>query len=403
MALPFNRNTKTISVIYEDFTRGRLIVDSSYQRRSVWNIQDKVRLIETILLDLIIPEVFFWPAAIDAESGKTYEHIVDGQQRLNAIFEFISGRDDKGDVFVLANKHLLNREIEERCGNKSFADLGEEDKKRIWRYQISVVEIDASFKKADITEMFYRLNLTNYSLNAQEKRNSQESAFGDAAEALSTLDFWKECKVFSSADAKRMRDIEYCCSVYILANEGVVDQTNSKIINNYYDDYAEEFDKDKALAKKIDKAIDAIKKLRDKTTQTFISKKAQMYTLFSLMFKLFDNHMEYTHELFERFKLFVSAYNSFRNEFNIDFQNTALQKLNEDIKKYKLASSEGINKIGNRIIRLEIIYKICIAEEVSIKENLKELKKIYKAQDEEDNIRFIAFDEEDFTDINELE
>lgn len=403
MALPFNRNTKTISVIYEDFTRGRLVVDSSYQRRSVWNIQDKVRLIETILLDLIIPEVFFWPAAIDAESGKTYEHIVDGQQRLNAIIEFISGRDDKDDVFILANKYLLNDDIMERCGNKSFAELGEEDKKRIWRYQISVVEIDASFKKADITQMFYRLNLTNYSLNAQEKRNSQESAFGDAAEALSTLDFWKECKVFSSVDAKRMRDIEYCCSIYILANEGVVDQTNSKIINTYYDDYEVEFDSDKTLFKKIDKAIDTISRLRDKTTQTFISKKAQMYTLFSLMFKLYDNQIAYTDELFERFKLFVSAYNCFRNEFNIEFRDGALQKLNEDINKYKLASSEGINKIGNRVIRLEIIYKICVEGDVSIKRNLKELEKIYKAQDEGDKIKFIAFDEEDFTDMSELE
>ncbi len=36
------------------------------------------------------------------DSGKTYEHIVDGQQRLNAIFEFISGQADKGETFVLS-------------------------------------------------------------------------------------------------------------------------------------------------------------------------------------------------------------------------------------------------------------------------------------------------------------
>ena len=101
--------------------------------------------------------------------------------------------------------------------------------------------------------------------------------------------------------------------------------------------------------------------------------------------------------------MFVSAYNCFRNEFNIEFRDGALQKLNEDINKYKLASSEGINKIGNRVIRLEIIYKICVEGDVSIKRNLKELEKIYKAQDEGDKIKFIAFDEEDFTDMSELE
>jgi len=176
-----------------------------------------------------------------------------------------------------------------------------------------------------------------------------------------------------------------------------------RIMNELKDDYEVEFDSDKTLFKKIDKAIDTISRLRDKTTQTFISKKAQMYTLFSLMFKLYDNQIAYTDELFERFKLFVSAYNCFRNEFNIEFRDGALQKLNEDINKYKLASSEGINKIGNRVIRLEIIYKICVEGDVSIKRNLKELEKIYKAQDEGDKIKFIAFDEEDFTDMSELE
>lgn len=41
------------------FSSGSLIVDESYQRRSVWGEKDKIRLIETILLKLVIPEVFF--------------------------------------------------------------------------------------------------------------------------------------------------------------------------------------------------------------------------------------------------------------------------------------------------------------------------------------------------------
>jgi uncharacterized protein with ParB-like and HNH nuclease domain len=36
-----------------------LVVDDSYQRRSVWGEKDKIRLIETILLNLVIPELFF--------------------------------------------------------------------------------------------------------------------------------------------------------------------------------------------------------------------------------------------------------------------------------------------------------------------------------------------------------
>ena len=64
----FDRNKRTIKSIYEDFNDGKLTVDKSYQRRHVWMLQDKVRLIETILMKLIVPEVFFWPASIEPET-----------------------------------------------------------------------------------------------------------------------------------------------------------------------------------------------------------------------------------------------------------------------------------------------------------------------------------------------
>ena len=56
----FNINRKTINEISTMFEKQDLIVDDTYQRRSVWNEKDKIRLIETILLNLIIPELFFW-------------------------------------------------------------------------------------------------------------------------------------------------------------------------------------------------------------------------------------------------------------------------------------------------------------------------------------------------------
>jgi len=36
--------------IYDKFENGTLIIDESYQRRKVWMVVDKVRLIETILM-----------------------------------------------------------------------------------------------------------------------------------------------------------------------------------------------------------------------------------------------------------------------------------------------------------------------------------------------------------------
>lgn len=389
----FRRNTKTIEEINRDFTAGKLFADMSYQRRKVWNDQDKVRLIETILMELVMPEVFFWTTDRDPDTGIASTHIVDGQQRINAIVDYISGE------FVLNERFLMNDEIKATCGKKSFKELEQIYKNKIWEYPISIVEIDSQCTKAEIKELFYRLNLTNYNLNQQERRNSKDSVFGDKSEALSTYDFWKNTKLFSSADAKRMKDVEYCCSIYILANEGIIDQTNDKKINNYYDDYKEAFDTDDKLKNKILDAMSVIEDILDKTTMSFISKKAQMYTLFCVVFQMFDNGKKFD-TFFEKIKIFVSAYSRFRNEFVLEYEDDLMALIYENIKKYKLASSEGINKIANRMIRFEILYKICVEDDENVMEALKKLtedmaKLLETKKDEKDKLELDDIIDED--------
>lgn len=336
-----------------------------------------------------MPEVFFWTADRNPDTGIASTHIVDGQQRISAIVDFIGGE------FSLNERDLTNDEIKASCGKKIFQELDESYKNKIWEYPISIVVIDSECTIADIKEMFYRLNLTNYSLNRQEKRNSKDSVFGDKCEALSTYDFWKKTKLFSSADAKRMKDVEYCCAIYILANEGIVDQTNDKKINNYYDDYKDDFDADDKLKNKILEAMSVIEDILDKTTISFVSKKAQMYTLFCVVFKMFDDGKSFDN-FFEKIKIFVTAYSKFRNEFALDYEDDLMSAAYADIKKYKLASSEGINKVANRTIRFEILYKICAedGEEVFIAlkqitedmNHLLDAKKDEKDQLEQDDL-----------------
>lgn len=374
MKFIFRRNTKTIQEINHDFIVGTLFADPNYQRRKVWTLQDKVRLIETILLEFVMPEVFFWIADRNPEDGTAITHIVDGQQRINAITEYINGE------FALEEKYLLDNLIKEKCGKKYFKELSNEDKNIIWSYPISYVDIDSSCSLEDIKQMFFRLNLTNYSLNMQEKRNSIDSVFGDKCVALSNMDFWKTKRVFSSNDAKRMKDVEYCCSIYILSKEGIVDQTNGKKINDYYDDYKDEFDEDNSLNTRITSAMDIIESLTDKSTISFISKKAQMYTMFSVAFKMIDDNVEINNSIFEKFKQFVITYNNFRNEFVFNNKDNELSHLYENIKKYKLASSEGINKISNRMIRFEILYKMCINDDNNIMDNLNKISNEFEQQ-----------------------
>ena len=104
----FSDNRKTVNEIFTMFDEGKLIVDDTYQRRSVWSEKDKVRLIETILLQLVIPELFFWKADTDPETGISTTHIVDGQQRIKAIYSFINNE------FKLKPQCLLDESSKEK-------------------------------------------------------------------------------------------------------------------------------------------------------------------------------------------------------------------------------------------------------------------------------------------------
>ena len=357
----FSRNSIKINDIYTKFNDEEWIVDRTYQRRKVWGIKDNIRLIETILLELVIPEIFIWDCDTDPLTGKTITHIVDGQQRIYAIFEFIQ------EKYKLQSKHLISDEIKNLYGDFTFSQLPDDIKKRIWTYEISVVNLNSSFSLDEIKNMFYRLNLTDYSLNEQEKRNSMDSAFGKAAESLADLEFWTKHKIFSPRDIRRMGDVEYCSSILLLCREGIVDQTKQETLDQIYTDFVDEYiDKAKDL-EKVCVAMNVIDDLIVTETESFSSKKVQMFTLFALAFDFIDNKISITEEVKQYFIQFVKTYNAFKNEYDFPLSTDEERKAFEMIKKYKLASSEGVNKISNRMIRYEVLKKILLnTESISI-------------------------------------
>ena len=70
----YTDNRKSIKDISKMFEEKTLIVDESYQRRSVWGEKDKVRLVETVLLNLIIPVLFFLIIQIIIRQIKPVKH-----------------------------------------------------------------------------------------------------------------------------------------------------------------------------------------------------------------------------------------------------------------------------------------------------------------------------------------
>ncbi|GAB6107931.1 DUF262 domain-containing protein [Fusibacter bizertensis] len=340
-----NFHIVTVNDIYKMFNETSLIVDSTYQRRKVWNDSDRIRLIETILIGYVIPSLYFWDAETNPTTGKTITHIVDGQQRVSALIDYIEGK------YALQKSSLTQPELSGSYANKKFDELSDQAKIIIWSYSIPVVKLTEVEDRETIKKLFNRLNLTDYNLRAQEKRHSTTSGiFTDLAIEISENDFWSDYNLFNSGDIKRMKDVEFCASLLLLAREGIINQTTQKPLNNAYDDYMNEYPDAEEDKIRILNWIEMIKMFINERTSGFIQKKSQLYSMFTVIDYFERNRIEIKEEYINNFNKYVEKYIEFKNGDEVNGESIA-----SIINSHKLAASEGIHKLKNRKIRFEIL------------------------------------------------
>ena len=147
--------------IFDMIKEGDLDISPDFQRNEVWDEFRQARLIESILLRIPLP-VFYLS---QEEDGKL--HVVDGLQRLSAIYKFMSSKLVLRDLEYLTN-----------CNGKIFfGKNGIEEKylRRIKMTQISANVIDPQSPTKVKFDIFRRINTGGLPLNAQELRNCLSS------------------------------------------------------------------------------------------------------------------------------------------------------------------------------------------------------------------------------------
>jgi hypothetical protein len=177
----------SIQSLYRLFRDGTLIVNRQYQRKLVWTGAEKQRLIDSILKDYPLP--LFLLADKSGPKGKqsTFE-VIDGMQRLNAIFSYIEHGfllDDKCfniNEFARARQAAEKRLFEEypaeveRLAAQQCADMLD--------YQLAVT-IFPGEKDERITDVFGRINSGGKQLSDQVRR--QAGVLSPFAEVVRTL------------------------------------------------------------------------------------------------------------------------------------------------------------------------------------------------------------------------
>ena len=154
------------------YRSGELLVNRKYQRKLIWSVEEKEKLIGSILKGYPIPLILLAERPQVHGSGK-YE-IVDGMQRLNAICGFIenlfafNGRYFDLNEFSYA-KQLADHKVFEFEENSDKLD-GKECAELL-DYQLAVT-IYTAMDESDITEVFGRINSGGKQLSNQERRQA---------------------------------------------------------------------------------------------------------------------------------------------------------------------------------------------------------------------------------------
>ncbi|MPM24272.1 hypothetical protein SDC9_70753 [bioreactor metagenome] len=200
------------------------ILKPELQRNYVWTKNEASRFIDSILLGLPIPSVFF------AKEPNETMLIVDGYQRIMTVSDYLNGifSGDK-KVFKLSNSENINY----RWRGKAFKELTASEQRKIRMTTIHAIIFEQT-KPNDNTGMyqiFERINTGGKVLKPQEIRNCvYQGAFNTLLFELNKNKSWRDI-LQSKAEDARMADLELILRFFAIRDIFVRPESEQKQIN----------------------------------------------------------------------------------------------------------------------------------------------------------------------------
>lgn len=250
--------------------RSELDLNPWYQRREVWTRPQKAYLINTIFEQKPVPTIYI-RHSLDLEKEKSIKEVVDGQQRIKAILEFL------GNQF--AARHPDHKKL------VKYGDLSKTQQERLRLTSISVGYLVGA-TDADVIEIFGRLNSISKNLNLQEKRNAKyggEFKQYSLSEAAKRVKIWRDYGIFSSNDIARMAEVQFVSELAINMLEGLQDYSATKI-DKFYKDFDEAFPDRETLEARSEDVFRKILSLDKKAiTETIFKRSPLFFSLFLIL------------------------------------------------------------------------------------------------------------------------
>ena len=182
MGLQPKINGKTVERAYEDYRNGIYLVNRRYQRKLVWNKNEKEAFVDSLKNGYPVPLFLF---SVNEYKGQRRQEIIDGMQRLNAIFGFIENEYEiDGYYFDLSSTALTKQLLDENILKQHTPILDRTSCVNIASYELPFSSYDEDNPDI-IDEVFRRINSNGKHLSRQEIR--QAGATGEFAELVRVL------------------------------------------------------------------------------------------------------------------------------------------------------------------------------------------------------------------------
>ncbi|MER7735160.1 DUF262 domain-containing protein [Streptomyces erythrochromogenes] len=169
---------ESIQQLYNDYTSSKFLVNRRYQRKLVWGVEEKERLIDSVVQKLPIPLILLAESSGD-HFGRL--EVIDGLQRLNSVFSFIENEFSlNGEYFDLETLADTKIRLDSGSISQKSPVLDRDTCRKIANYRLPV-SIYRSASDESVDEVFRRINSSGRHLSPHEIRQA------GATQAIATL------------------------------------------------------------------------------------------------------------------------------------------------------------------------------------------------------------------------
>lgn len=329
--MPTGASNRKVRELIQGLTKETLIPKPDFQRRLVWSKEDKIRFIETVLLDLPFPEIYIANDKVDTTTGDGTEILVDGQQRTVTLREYFDGASpfDEGKFIT------------------KYSDLGEPDQRLFLNYEVAVRHLgDAT--KDQIIDIFRRINATKYALNDMEVNNAIFAGkLKSLSQEIAESSFFENHRIFRPLQLRRMGDTRYVLGIVITLMSGYFNR--DELFEEYLERYNDEFPEGDAVRGRFYDALNFIDEM-EFSDRSRAFKQADLYTLIIET----DRALQQSDSVVDR-----DAAKDRLQQFYADVDNG--EEPNDDVIEYRRAVLQAANDRANRRARGRIIGELILS------------------------------------------